>query len=398
MVAVAWQVYNISRSPADLAYVGLATSGPQVAFLFLGGTTSDRISRRSVLLLADLVRAAALACLALISAGGRTGLYELCATGAVVGTATAFASPAFDALVPQLVSREELIGANAIDQFVRPSALQLAGPAIGGVAVAVLRPSGCFALDATSFAFSGACTALIARLPVTKAPSTFRQDLYEGLRYVRSHSWLWATFISATLTYLLFIGPTQVLLPYIVRYVLHQSASMYGVVVASGGLGALCGALLASQRRSQRRGMTWVYTCWALATLAVAGYGLASNATGLAAAAVVVNGAEAAGAVVWSTLKQRRVPNEMLGRVSSIDWGISTASLPLSYALTAPMARLLGARHTLLAAGILGAVVTIAFLYVPGVRREPKPGTSPAVRLGAATLEAVSSPPTRGGR
>jgi hypothetical protein len=118
--------------------------------------------------------------------------------------------------------------------------------------------------------------------------------------------------------------------------------------------------------------MVWIYGWWAVATLAVAGYGLATSAWGLASAAVVVNGAEVAGAVVWTTVKQRRVVNSMLGRVSSIDWCISTALLPLSYALTAPIAQALGARQTLVAVGVLGAAVTLGFLLLPGMRTDVK--------------------------
>jgi hypothetical protein len=195
-----------------------------------------------------------------------------------------------------------------------------------------------------------------------------RQEVAEGLRYVRSQVWLWGTFLSATFTYLLFIGPTQVLLPYVVRNSLHQGASTYGEVLAAGGVGALIGAVLSGRRRHPRRPMLWIYGWWTLATLAVAGYGLATSAWGLASAALVVNGAEAAGAVVWATLKQRRVANSMLGRVSSIDWCISTALLPLSYALTAPVAEAVGARRALVGVGVLGAVVTAGFLFLPGMR------------------------------
>jgi hypothetical protein len=114
--------------------------------------------------------------------------------------------------------------------------------------------------------------------------------------------------------------------------------------------------------------MLWIYAWWTAATLAVAGYGLATSSWGLAGAALVVNGAEAGGTVVWATLKQRRVANSMLGRVSSIDWCISTALLPLSYALTAPVAEALGARRTLVGVGVLGAAVTLGFLFLPGMR------------------------------
>jgi hypothetical protein len=205
-------------------------------------------------------------------------------------------------------------------------------------------------------------------LPGEQATSALGHDVVEGLHYVRAHSWLWGTFVCATFTYLLFIGPTQVLLPYLVRNSLHDGASTYGAVLAVGGLGAVTGAVLAGRRSYPKRPMLWIYGWWTLATLAVAGYGLATGSWGLAGAAVVVNGAEAMGTVVWATLKQRRVVNTMLGRVSSIDWCISTALLPLSYALTAPVASALGPRQTLIIAGTLGAAVTLGFLFLPGMR------------------------------
>ena len=369
IVAVAWQAYAISDRPSALAYVGLATSVPQVALLLLGGAVSDRYPRQALLFWADIARCLAVGGLAVVLATGVAHLYQLCLVGVVIGTATAFASPALDALVPQLVPEHELTQANAIDQFVRPTAIQLAGPALGGIAVALLHPWGAFAADAATFAFSALCVRLMTARPDRPAPSaSLRHEVLVGLRYVRAHVWLWGTFVSATFTYLLFIGPTQVLLPYLVRNSLHHGASTYGAVLAVGGVGAVAGAVFAGRRTYPKRPILWIYGWWTVATLAVAGYGLATSAWGLAGAALVVNGAEAVGAVVWATLKQRRVANEMLGRVSSIDWCISTALLPLSYALTAPIAHALGPRETLVLAGVVGAVVTVGFLFLPGMR------------------------------
>ena len=291
--------------------------------------------------------------------------------------AAAFASPAFDALVPQLVPEDELHQANAIEQFVRPATIQLAGPALGGLAVATIGSVGALSFDAVTFVFCALCMIrMSAPDPVTDPAavadsSSIGQDVRQGLRYVRRHVWLWGTFLSATFTYLLFIGPTQVLLPYIVRNTLHQSASAYGVVLAAGGVGALVGAVAMGRSNEPRRPMTWIYLWWTVATLGVAGYGLFEEMWGLVVASLVINGAEAVGAVVWMTTKQRRVPRAMLGRVSSVDWLVSTALLPLSYAITPAAAHLLGARTTLVLAGTVGAAVTLSFLFLPGMRREP---------------------------
>src|SRR5439155_5410073 len=119
--------------------------------------------------------------------------------------------------------------------------------------------------------------------------------------------------------------------------------------------------------------------------LAVAGYGLARWPWQVMAAGFAFNALETAGAVVWGTTKHRLVPTELLGRVSSFDWFVSIGLVPLSFALCGPAAALLGARTTLVLAGVLGAVVTMAGLFLPGMReaeRRPMPATA-AEEVGA---------------
>jgi len=110
-----------------------------------------------------------------------------------------------------------------------------------------------------------------------------------------------------------------------------------------------------------------MYAAWTLATLAVAGYGLATAAWQLMVACLVFNALETAGTIVWATIKQRHVPSSMLGRVSSLDWLISIGLLPISFALTAPVAAALGVRATLVGAGLVGAAITLAALFLPGM-------------------------------
>jgi MFS family permease len=375
LVAVAWQAYGIANRPSSLAYVGVATALPQVATLPIAGAVADRFSRRTVLFMADTVRACALVVLTVLVLDGDASLVMLCVVGGVLGVGTAFAAPAMDALVPQLVAKDQLVEANVIDQFMRPATIQLAGPALGGLAVAAFGSSGAFCFDAATFAFSALCVTRMECAGAVAATTTasIRREVADGFRYVRQHAWLWATFVSAAFTYLLIIGPTQVLLPYIVRDSLHQSAFTYGLVLAAGGVGALIGALFAAWHPESRQPIVFIYGAWALATLAVAGYGIATNAWALAETAIVMNGAEAAGTVLWATLKQRRVANAMLGRVSSIDWCVSTALLPASYALTVPISHLLGPRTTLVLAGELGAAITLGFLLLPGLRHDREP-------------------------
>ena len=111
-----------------------------------------------------------------------------------------------------------------------------------------------------------------------------------------------------------------------------------------------------------------MYGCWTLATLAVAAYALATASWQLMVASLLFNGLEAAGTIVWATIKQRHVPGRLLGRVSSLDWLVSIGLVPLSFALTAPVADAIGAQATLIGAAVLGGAITLGALFLPGMR------------------------------
>src|SRR5437763_4139373 len=151
LVAMAWQVYALSNVPTALSTVGIAMTVPTIAFLLVGGVVSDRFDRRRVILASDLLRGAAVAIIAVLASLGWLQLWHIIALAAVYGTGTGFFAPAFDAVVPELLPAEELGQANSLDQFVRPLALRLAGPAVGGMLIAAGGSGFAFAVDAASF-------------------------------------------------------------------------------------------------------------------------------------------------------------------------------------------------------------------------------------------------------
>jgi MFS family permease len=362
-------VYDLFGMPAAMSAVGVALSVPQIVTLLFGGVISDRYDPRRIMLVSDTIRGLVMAGLAALSLSGGLTLPLMLVLIAFYGAAAGFFGPAFDSLVPRLVPASELVAANALDQFVRPAGLQILGPLLGGAVIAVGGSGWAFAANAATFAFSALCLLLMSQVAALPASgSSLWREMKEGVDYVRRHVWLWGTFLSATFTYLLFVGPTEVLLPYVVKHELGGSAAQLGLVLTSGGLGAILAALTVGWLGLPRKTMTYLYAVWAVATLAVAGYGLATSTWQLAVACVLVNGLEAAGTVAWATTKQKLVPEGMLGRVSSVDWFVSTALLPLSYAFAAPVAQAIGVRETLIGAGVLGALVTFGFLFLPGMR------------------------------
>jgi DHA3 family tetracycline resistance protein-like MFS transporter len=396
LVAMAWQVYAISNAPTALSMVGIAMTVPTIVLLLAGGVVTDRFDRRHVLIAADTVRGVAVTLMAVLSLTGTLELWHMLGLVALYGAGTAFFGPAFDAIVPSLLPQSQLAQANSLDQFVRPIAFRLAGPAIGGWLVAGLGVGTAFAVDAASFALSAAMVlAIRAETAPVHRTGSVTGDLRRGFRFVRENVWLWGTLVSAAVAYLLFLGPVEVLLPYIVKNSLHGSAADLGMVFAAGGIGSVGAAIVMSQRGQPRRTITVIYASWTLATLAVAGYGLAGAPWQLMVASFAFNALETVGTIVWVTLKQREVPTAMLGRISSLDWLISIGLLPISFAVTGPVAGAIGAQATLMAAGSAGAVVTVAALFLPGMRNVERAPALPerlpeAPGRGAARNDATS--------
>lgn len=376
LVALAWQVYAISDGPGAMGGVGVAMTVPHVLGLLLGGVLSDRLERCKLMVLADIVRGIAIGAMGLLSLAGALQLWHIVALMAVYGAGSALFSPAFDALVPDVVPPDILTQANAVDQFVRPAALRLIGPAIGGWLVAVFGIGPAILLNAGTFAISSVLVLFLDRHQLVShhhepgEPGTHvLADLKEGFWFVRHHVWLWGTFLAATFAYLLFMGPTEVLLPFVVRNIMHGSALDLGFVFASGGVGAICAAVVMGRHGLPRRHMMFIYMAWTVSTICVAGYGLARFPWQAMMASFAFNLFETAGTVVWLTTKQRYVPRALLGRVSSFDWFISIGLVPVSFALTGPIAEVFGVRATLVGAGVLGSAITLAFLFLPGMRR-----------------------------
>ena len=210
LVAVAWEAYVLWNAPAALSLVGVGMTVPMLVFLLPGGVVADRFDRRLVMLGADAVRAVAVGVIAALALSSMLEFWHLVVLVGVYGIGTAFFTPAFDAIVPDLLPSAELPAANSLDQFVRPIGMRLVGPAIGGWLVAI-DTGAAFAVDAATFVVSMVMVLLMrppARPWREATPPAFAA-MAEGLRFVRSRVWLWGTLGSAALAYLVFLGPPR---------------------------------------------------------------------------------------------------------------------------------------------------------------------------------------------
>jgi DHA3 family tetracycline resistance protein-like MFS transporter len=388
-IALAWQAYELSDAPTALSMVMFSMTVPHVILLLVGGAVSDRFDRRRVMIGADSVRLLAVSAMGVLSISGALQIWHMMLIAACYGAGTAFFGPAFDAIVPEIVPERDLTAANSLDQFVRPATFRMLGPAVaGGLIAAFGQPGPAFLADGLTFAISICCLLLMKARTRTarqtgEAGSLFA-EIREGFRYVRTQVWLWGTFLAATLAYLIFLGPAEVLMPFVVKEEMGGTAIDLALVFAMGGVGAMLAAVVMSNRGMPRRHVTFMYVAWTASTLMVAGYGIARLPWHVMLFCLAFNALESAGLIVWITTKQVLVPARLLGRVSSFDWFISIGLVPLSFIFTGPAAAAFGPRATLVGAGVLGGVVTLAFLFLPKMRDIERSGVLVGRRVDAA--------------
>lgn len=346
---------------------------------------SDRFERRKVLIASSALRGACVGLLGLLAISDRIELWHLFAIAAVYGAGQAFQGPAAGAIVPDLVPRHLLVQANSLSQFVRQAAFAFVGPAVGGIVVHSVGVGAAFLVDAASYGIAIVALSLLrpqpARARAGDEPTSMRRDIAEGLRFVRQNVWLWGTLSWAFVALFLVWGPFQVLLPYLVRNELGGSAGDLGLVFACGGLGAIFISLAIGQRGLPRRHMTFMYGVWVIACLQIAAYAFANVPWQAMLISFAGEACWAAGLIVWITLMQRVVPAELLGRVKSVDWLISTGLVPVSFAVTGPLAAWLGVETVLLGAGLVASLLTVAFYFIPGMRDTETPGHTSRVIL-----------------
>jgi DHA3 family tetracycline resistance protein-like MFS transporter len=368
-VVMALQVIALDNDPTSLSLVATCLGAGLVAFVLVGGIVADRVNQRSIIIVVETVNLITVSTIAVLSSIGALLIWHMAVAAAVLGIAAAFFFPAYSAILPRILPADQLLAANGVEGVVRPVFQRAVGPALAGLVIGATFPAvGAYVVAAL---FAIGLVLLIATRPATrssphddgKRPHVLR-DLREGFSFVWRTPWLLWTLLFASMFVLVVLGPIEVLLPFIAQDRFADGARAYGFILAFFGIGSALGAIAVSSRRLPRRYLTVMMVMWGLGSLPLVVVGITSSFPAMAAATFVVGVTDGAGMVIWGTLLQRRVPTAMLGRVSSLDFFVSLAFMPLSFAIVGPLSKVVSMEAIFLAAGIvpvlLGAVAMAA--------------------------------------
>ena len=365
-VAIAWAVLESGASATGLGYVFAAAVVPQVLLLAVAGAVADRLGRRRVMLAADGLRCAAQASLAGAVFAGRPALWVFVLLAWLEGTGQAFFTPALDALTVEIAPRDQLGNANAL-YGLASSATRIAGPALGGLLVALTGPGVVVAADAASYAVSVLALSLI-RVPAARATArrTLWHDMAEGWAEFRSRTWLWATTVQFAFFNLITWAPWMLLGPVMGRAYLG-GAAVWGAIMGVQGAGAITAGLLSLGRRPRRPIVvaTIGTFCYALPDIPMA---LHATAVWVAAAAFCCGAGSAVSATFTGTAMQQQVPPELLARVSALSLFPAYGIGVIGYAIDGPLAAAFGPAAIFGVGAVYGLLSSAVVLTLRSVR------------------------------
>jgi DHA3 family tetracycline resistance protein-like MFS transporter len=373
-IALALTALEIGHSPIDLAYVLAARAVPSVCFALLGGVVVDRVPKRLAMLASDAVRGIAVGIVALLIANHSLQLWQLIVMSAVFGTADAFFGPASMSILPELLDESQLVQGNALSQMSGQLTQGLIGPAVGGLIVAGIGYAWSFGIDAISFVVSAACLlAMRIRTQRAKIHGSAFAEAMEGITYVRKTRWLIASLFGAALANFVGMTPLTVLLPLLVRTVLHGSALSLGLVFAAGGAAGVLASLVVARMGAPRLRVTVLWTAYAVGGLAILAMAFAPNVWVVGLLSAIEIGLFIYGDVLWVAMMQELVPRDVLGRVSSLVYLLAFSLGPLGILLGGAVAAGIGIRETLFISGLVSTIICLVVILIPGVRDPERP-------------------------
>jgi MFS family permease len=366
IVAQSWLVYRLSHSAFYLALDQFLGGIPIFLFSLIGGVVADRVERRKILLASQYLQMTTAAILTVLVATGVVHVWHILCLSFVSGFAQAFGGPAYQALIPTLVDKEDMPNAIALNS-IQFNVAVMVGPALAGQALAQLGEKWCFGLNALSFLAPIISLSIIRTrfLPVKTAQSMFA-SLKQGIQFARQQNSMEALIVLAFFMTGLSM-PLRTYLPVFVKDIFHRGPATYGNLLSLMGLGSIFGSLtIASAGNMKRKGRV------ALAALACLGAGIAgfalSKSLPLSYTLLVVVGASmmAVFATV-NSLVQMITTNEMRGRVMSVYNFAFRGGMPMGNLLSGWLVPMFTAPIVLTINGFL--LITLALYFFAVQRR-----------------------------
>ena len=363
IVAQGWLIYRLSHSAFLLALDQFLGGIPIFLFSLIGGVVADRVERRKVLLASQYIQMASATVLTILIATGRVHVWHILCLSFASGFAQAFGGPAYSALIPTLVEREDMPNAIALNSIQFNLAVTI-GPALAGQALAKLGETWCFGLNALSF-LAPIVSLLMIRARYLPAATTesMLTSLKQGIKFVRRQPSMEALIVLAFCMTALAM-PMRTYIPVFVKDIFHRGPETYGNLLSFMGIGSICGSLLvASLGNIPRKGRFAITTLMCLGA-GISGFALSKSLPLNYVMLVVVGASMMAVFATVTSLVQLITTNEMRGRVMSVYNCAFRGGMPMGNLLSGWLVPIFSAPLVLSVNGLLLVLMALYFLTV----------------------------------
>jgi predicted MFS family arabinose efflux permease len=363
IVAQGWLIYRLSHSAFLLALDQFLGGIPIFLFSLIGGVVADRIERRKILLVSQYMQMGSATVLTILVATGVVHVWQILCLSVVSGLAQAFGGPAYQALIPTLVEREDMPNAIALNSIQFNMAVTI-GPALAGQALAKLGEKWCFGLNAISFLAPIISLSIISTrfLPERTTESMF-SSLKQGIKFVRKQPSMEALTVLAFCMTALSM-PMRTYIPVFVKDIFHRGPETYGNLLSLMGLGSICGSLIVAERGNIRNKGRFALTMLICLGAGIAGFSLSKSLPLSYAMLVLVGASMMAVFATVTSLVQLITTNEMRGRVMSVYNCAFRGGMPMGNLLSGWFVPMFTAPVVLGVNGVLLVLVALYFLLV----------------------------------
>lgn len=362
-VAQGWLVYSLTKSPLYLGIVAAAGSLPILLFTLVGGIAADRYRKRNVLLTTQALSIIPALLLGLLIDTHLVAVWHVAVLAAFLGTVNAFDIPARQSFIIELVGKEYLTNAIALNSAVF-HASRLIGPVIAGLIIAHIGLPSCFYLNAVSFV---AVIFALSKIRITgKAHSNsqgIRKDLIEGFQFIFSKPEI-ARLIMLVAIFS-FVGiPFITFLPVFAGTVLGKGAEGFGFLVGATGVGALSAALLLAFRADVQRKYRYISLSAALFSVLLLFFSLSKMYLLSLVLLIGIGGALVSLLATANSFIQLSVPDNLRGRAMSVFTFVFLGTAPIGNALLGILADGIGTTHAVTVASLLCICAAVIFLLM----------------------------------
>lgn len=371
--AIYWHLRTLSDQPLAVSGVGLARFIPIILFALIGGLVADTFNRRRVLFITQTAMLGTAFTLGLLTYFGVTTIWSIYIISAINGIAVSFDSPSRQSLISNIVPRQDLQSAFGL-QSIASNTGAIIGPAISGLVIATLGQEWTYWINAISFLAVIAALILMGKverenaIPVVhQQPGAFKKldfsGIPVGIRFILNQPIILSSMILDF--FASFFSSANSLLPFVARDILHVGAIGYGWLSAAQAVGSVAVAIFLAQKTrllKQGRLLLSGITVFGIATIV---FGLSRNFVLTFVALVLVGGGDAISTVLRNTIRQLQTPDELRGRMISINQIFFAGGPRLGEVEAGLVAQAFGTPFAIISGGIgcLVAVVAVAFKW-----------------------------------